>query len=241
MPFLDFLCNLWGLILENEGKYEMALDRFAQAIELKDDFTIAYDNSGRVLTLLGRYSEAETQFEAATRIAPDDARLYASWGESLSMEGRPREAIEKFEIAVSKDPDNIYAYNKWGRALHRQDNSKGAIEKFEKVVQIEPNSEVTNNNLGDAYRMAGRYDEASFYLKRAIELNGAYGPAYYNLALLFEKQNKINKALSCYDKALSMKLSVEDRTIVRNAREELAIGIEDEMPSQPGCCLCKEE
>lgn len=234
--------NLWGLILENEGKYERALERFRQAIELKDDFTLAYDNSGRVLTQLGRYSEAEAQFETATRIAPDDARLLASWGESLSLEGRFNEAIEKFELAVSKDPDNKYAYNKWGRALHRQGNSKSALEKFEKVVQLAPNNEAANNNLGDAYRMDERYDEALFYLERAIELNGAYGFAYYNLALLFEEQLKNDKALSCYDKALTTNLSVEYRKIVRKARENLALGnVPDNDPLQPGCCLCKDE
>ena len=230
--------NLWGLILTDEGEYERALRRYAQAIEVDDDFFRAISNSGVALSHLKRFLEAAEKHEAAMRLEPDDAYVFNKWGRSLALEGRHKEAVEKYEKALSIDPKSAVAINEWGRALNNMDDFQGAVEKFEIVVRLRPDSHVANSNLGNELRRVKRYVEAEHYLTRAIELDSEYGPAYYNLGLLHEEQRHQARALACYNKALATNLSVEQKELVGQDRDTLLDGYWPENEALPeGYCI----
>ncbi len=214
--------NLWGLILKGEGQYDRALEYFAKAIKVQNDFVLAYSNSGIALAHLKRFSEAAAKHEAAMRIAPNDPHVYTSWGRSLTLEKHGKQAIEKFKTAVSLDPKNAHAYNEWGRALSEKGDMQGAMEKFEVVVRLLPDNKVANNNYGNELRRIQRYEEAVQYFKRAIALERDYGAAYYNLGLLYEEQRHHGRARLCYDKALATEgLTGEEKKIVKQDRKKL--------------------
>lgn len=206
--------NLWGQILRDQGHYQMALEKYDQAIELQSDFVLAYSNGALALTRLERYDEAEARHQKAARIDPDDPHVYSSWGESLKLQDKPDQAIEKFKIAIRKKPDNAYAYNEWGRLLKDQGDTPGAVAQFRQVARLLPDNKVAHNNLGNELRLIGRLEESEMHLKKALQLDDRYGFAYYNLGLLYEKLDRPRNALACYQAALQTELKAEwKRTI----------------------------
>ena len=60
-------------------------------------------------------------------------------------------------------------------------------------------------NLGFAYRVAGRYDEALVPLKKVLSLNPDDGPAHVNLAACYVELGRMQEA-----QAEAAKASVED-------------------------------
>ena len=72
-----------------------------------------------------------------------------------------------------------------GLALLAAGQNDTAIEAFKHYLELEPDNPWAYNNIGDAYRTIGLYDQAENYLKLAIHKDHRFGPAHYNLAMLY--------------------------------------------------------
>lgn len=104
-----------------------------------------------------------------------------------------------------------------GMQLYRQQRFTESVPQFEKVVRLSeqlygkdsPKVSVDLNNLGEAYRRAGRLPEAARTLERAIRLDREIGgetPALAtslnNLALVYRGQGRFDDAMPLHERAL---------------------------------------
>jgi Flp pilus assembly protein TadD len=55
---------------------------------------------------------------------------------------------------------------------------------LERAVALAPDSATAHSDLGGALAEAGRFEEATGHLRRALELRPDYGPARENLSRL---------------------------------------------------------
>ena len=63
---------------------------------------------------------------------------------------------------------------------------------------------VTENNLGNALKTDGRFQEAGLHYRRAIEIRPDYAPAYINLGTLLVAQGKPEEAIAAYKRASAL-------------------------------------
>jgi Tetratricopeptide repeat len=82
-----------------EGNYELAVQRFGQALAHDGRSLDALNGLGVAYTRLGRFDSAETQFERALQIEPTNAATMNNYGWSLIEQGRLREARAFLELA----------------------------------------------------------------------------------------------------------------------------------------------
>jgi tetratricopeptide (TPR) repeat protein len=82
-----------------EGNYELAAQRFGQALTHDGRSLDALNGLGVAYTRLGRFDSAGTQFERALQIEPTDAATLNNYGWSLIEQGRLREARAFLELA----------------------------------------------------------------------------------------------------------------------------------------------
>jgi tetratricopeptide (TPR) repeat protein len=82
-----------------EGNYELAAQRFGQALAHDGRSLDALNGLGVAYTRLRRFDSAETQFERALQIEPTDAATLNNYGWSLIERGRLREARAFLELA----------------------------------------------------------------------------------------------------------------------------------------------
>jgi tetratricopeptide (TPR) repeat protein len=130
--------------------------------------------------------------------AKENANIYYVYGLVYDHTNRPDQAVLAYQKAVQLDPSFTSAWIDLG--VHQLDNKQyaEAQQTFEKVTrQLGKNDAVTMTNLASAYRgRSGDYPPGSgernnFILqaeatyKKALAANPNYGPAYYNLALLY--------------------------------------------------------
>ena len=124
----------------------------------------------------------------------------ATW----SQAGIYKDEVTFFRHIVSLNPQARNAQMNLANALFR---SEGASEEAlavarEAVRQQRPLYYRSHNNLGMMLVYMGRYEEAEKHLRKAIELNPGYAPAFLNLGESFRNRKRYEEALEAYSSAL---------------------------------------
>lgn len=148
----------------------------------------------------GYYDKAEAILDIALARpdGPRDPQLQFLRGLVYEKTDREDEAMEAYEKSVAANPDYKPGLINLGAMYLRNKRYRDAIEVYEKLTgSLGAASAVTYNNLGSAYRgysvvvkddKAQRNDylkRAETAYKRAISADTKYGPAYYNMGLLY--------------------------------------------------------
>jgi tetratricopeptide (TPR) repeat protein len=130
--------------------------------------------------------------------AKQNPNVYYVYGLIYDHTNRPDQAVLSFKKAVELNPNHASALVNLG--VHQLQNSQyaEALSSFERLVnQFGRSDAITLTSLGSAYRghaadyPAGSPDrgdnvrKAEAAYKRALQANTSYGPAYYNLGLLY--------------------------------------------------------
>lgn len=130
--------------------------------------------------------------------AKQNPNVFYVYGLVYDHTNRPEQAVLSFKRAVELNPNHASALVNLG--VHQLQNSQyaEALASFERLVnQFGRGDAVTLTSLGSSYRghaadyPAGTPDHddnvrrAEAAYKRALQANPSYGPAYYNLGLLY--------------------------------------------------------
>ncbi len=120
----------------------------------------------------GQWTKAEADFEYALQLAPDQPNvlnyLGYAWVERGHEVDRARRMIER---AVEQRPNDGAFVDSLGWVQLRQGDMEGALRNLERAVELQPEDPVINAHLGDALDAVGRYREAEFQWRRALNLN----------------------------------------------------------------------
>ncbi|CAN5917405.1 hypothetical protein BH11MYX2_BH11MYX2_17630 [soil metagenome] len=130
--------------------------------------------------------------------AKNNANVNYVYGLVYDVTNRPERATLAYQKAVQIDPNHTSALTNLG--VHQLQNAQysEAQQTFERLTnEFKKNDAVTLTSLGSAYRgrsadyAAGSNDRTSLVqnaeqqYKRALQGDNGYGPAYYNLGLLY--------------------------------------------------------
>ena len=129
--------------------------------------------------------------------AKQDATVFYVYGLVYDATSRPERAVLAYQQATKLDPNMASAWVDLG--VHQIDNKQyaDAQTSLERAQQLGRTDAVTMTALGSAYRgrsadyPAGAPERAQFIqqaeasYKRALASNPSYGPAYYDLGLLY--------------------------------------------------------
>jgi tetratricopeptide (TPR) repeat protein len=151
---------------------------------------------------------------------PNPAVLAYNEGAALANDGKLPEAIAKMEEAVTAKPDLTAGYEALAKLYIRTKNYDKAIERANKALEVDTDNQDMFNVLNQAYTAkgdktkaaeyrkklpadavamfndaarlinAGKDGEAEPLLKGAIAANDKFGPAYYELGMLYVRTQK---------------------------------------------------
>ncbi len=104
-----------GVSLKQVKKYKEAAAHLEKAVQLKPDFSNAYQELAGCYNELGRYGDAIDMAKKGLASADKKAGLYVQWGESLEKIGSYDEAAAMFSKAVGDPQWGAYAKAKVAR------------------------------------------------------------------------------------------------------------------------------
>lgn len=135
----------------------------------------------------------------AAQRAFDDARR-------LMRAGRTDEAERAFVALTRSDPDLGGPHANLG-VIYRDHGNRldAAIAELERAVALSPRQAAFHNELGVAYRQAGRFDQARQAYEQALALDPGHAAAVLNLGILNDLYlGDGARALALYERYLAL-------------------------------------
>ncbi|MGD0390960.1 MAG: tetratricopeptide repeat protein, partial [Tepidisphaeraceae bacterium] len=196
--------HLLGVVANQTGRHDEAIDLIGRAIALDPDYAEAHFNLGHALSDRGRSDEAVASYEKAIQLTPDYVEAHFNIGDVRLKTGRFDEAIASFQRAVQLKPDYAKAYNNLGSALAGKGRHDEAIAAYRRAVQFKPDFAEAHYNLGIALQTSGQLDEAVASHLQAIRLKPDFAEAHYNLGNALQSNGQFDEAVTSFRQAIRL-------------------------------------
>lgn len=128
----------------------------------------------------------------------------------LHISGNIKDAIEAYKKSIDYYPTpKAHTFLGWAFSLHG--NYDQAIEECKIAIDLDPDYGNPYNDIGSYLINLGKYDEAIYWLQKAIDASD-YEPRHYpffNLGRVYEKKGDWFTARQYYSEALNLKPDYE--------------------------------
>lgn len=224
---------------------QKALDA-AQATEYINGEFRALKTLGLAHLNLNKYDAALSNFLAAKKIGEDQDSLrynaYATYyiGNVYNyLSDRPA-AIKNFEASLKmyqELEDPVWQgvnLNGIGTAYYEMGKKELALESFKECFRIFEENELENmmsiplGNIGEHYFKQKKYEISEKYFLKSVDLAKKFkdpkeiSSSLLNLAIIYDKTNKDNKALNLFEEALSISEEHQYNSLTVLAKKDLA-------------------
>ncbi|MCP4652272.1 MAG: tetratricopeptide repeat protein [Candidatus Omnitrophica bacterium] len=129
---------LLGNTYNYSGEYDKAIAEFKQAIALRENYTMAYNNLGIAYAKKKDYLKARQQFDTIIKSGRGNYHSYSNLGFIDSKQGRLNEAIDNYKKAIKINPNLPDAYSNLGAAYFDQGLKEDARRQWQKALEIDP-------------------------------------------------------------------------------------------------------
>src|ERR1700686_719465 len=199
---LGYALDLYG------WDWDGAETEYKQAIQLNPGYATAHQWYSWHLFMVGRNDDALIELRRAESLDPLSLIINADIADALCVAHRYDEAVEQSEKTLKMDANFAVGHYELGQALVQKHMYDRAIVEFQRAIELSGHSGAFDSNLGYAYAVSGRKEEA---LKIVDELESRHPTNYSvqaDIALIYvglddrdEAINRLNKAFDARFKA----------------------------------------
>jgi len=181
-PRLSLAHNNLGLTLVALGLRAEAVASFREALRLEPRSVEALNNLGNALRELGAHREAAALHRTAVELDPQRADSHWSLGNALCGLGLAAQSETSLRRALELRPRYPVAQLALATALRAQGRAAEARAGCRAVLAAEPDHVAALSLLADLHADCGEFDEAHELLRRALELDADFAPAFCSIA-----------------------------------------------------------
>ena len=197
--------NLYSLY-KYRGVYNSTLYKDFFTPDIISRYALGHNDIALFYFNKGLYKDAEKEYLESIRLAPDYAPAYYNLGTNYYSQGLLDKSINSYNTSI-----------KYYRELSRDKLlAKFIMHEIARVY----------NNLGASYERKNDFDNAIKAYYNAINNDAAFEEPYYNMGVIYWKQNKWAEVVSSFKKALTINPNHQ------NARAYLPIAIEKQKNSR---------
>jgi eukaryotic-like serine/threonine-protein kinase len=171
-----------------------------RAIELNPNSGNAYDYYGLLLAALERYDEALVMQQRAHELDPLVHRGI-DITTTLLRAGRYDEALRTVNRVLDVDPHFALAHATLGWIYVLKGMPDPGIAELQKAVSLSPDSTLYLGQLGEAFGMVGRREEAREVLRRLEELSKQRYVSPYHMAYTYTGLGEHERAMDFLERA----------------------------------------
>ena len=212
--------HLLGVIANQRGQNEIAVDLIEKAIKVDQAVPFYHYNAGNAYSALNKFEEAVACYQRALSLNPDYYEALNNLGNALKAQGKLEEAMACHQRAISLKPDFYKAHTNLGVVLHDQGKMEEAIACYQHALTLNPDYYEALINLGNALREQGKFKEAVASYRKAISVNENYTEAY----LYLTECRKFTEADSEFIETLRKMVEREDTKDEDAANLRFALG-----------------
>lgn len=208
----EFAVNLiLGLSLAQQNKTDESLDYLKKAVELNPSDINALSAYGFALGQMNNNDEAAKYLKQALVIDPENVNLLGQLGLIYNNLNQMEESDSLYEAALQIDPQNALINNNYAYSLSERDLQ---FDRAYEMIKIAIEADSSNSSYLDTYGWIffklGKYDEAYFYIKKAIDIDGEDNAVLLeHLGDVLYMQGKKDEAVQVWKRALELDSSNE--------------------------------
>lgn len=140
--------------LQNQGKLELAEQKYNQVLKIQPDFVevknnlaIIYKNYANKSYDKNEYSKALVYSKKALSFNPDKTEVYQTMGASYLSLNDYENAIKYYSKSAQTNPNDIETLHSLAQAYIKSNKLDKANKIYQKILAISPNDKVAQNNL----------------------------------------------------------------------------------------------
>ena len=182
-----------GKLHSSQGKDDLALQEFQQALALNRRDSNALAGIALAYERMGRLAEAEKTYQTSANMRPDYWDGYNSLGIFYLRQRRFPEAVAQFDRVIELTPDNAAGYSNRGAAYSNMREIGKAERDLKRSIEIAP-SYGAYVNLGGLYAGQKDYERYAAMTEKALQLNDKDFRVWANLAAAYRLSGDLDKA-----------------------------------------------
>jgi len=211
------LFNL-AVVLENQGRYEDAMERYRRCLELNRGYYVARANLARLLHLTGNSQEAAREYALVQQVAPDHLNSAIGLGESFRALGMLDQAEAAYRRATDIDARAAGAWNGLGSVYLLRGDHREAERAFRRTAEIDPDNLPVQANLGMAIFFQGRLDDARAVFEASLAVRPDEPGAMNGMGAIAVERDDLDAAESWFSRVLAQD---PDNAAARNGLAEV--------------------
>ena len=204
----DLAARAWlsvGYLFSLQEKHEDAIAAYDEAVRLKPNDALAYNNRGVAKNSLGRHEAAIADYNQAIQLKPDYALAYINRGVAKNALGHREAAIADYDEAIRLKSDDALAYFNRGNAKNALGHHEAAIADYNQAIQLKPDYAKAYFNRGAAKDGLGHHEAAIADYNQVIQLKPDYAKAYFNRGAAKDGLGHHEAAIADYNQAIQLK------------------------------------
>lgn len=192
--------------------FKSAIGYFQKAIEIDNDYAVAYSGLADYYSVLGFYEALPPQIagekakafaKKAVELDNTIAETHSSYGATLGgFDWNWALAREQYEKALKINPNYLAAYQYYAINLAIQGDFKGVFEKANRSLEIDPLLPVINANLAWFYYLSKQYEKAEEQARTTIKIEPNHFLAHWVLGITFGQQKRFDEAFAAFENAI---------------------------------------
>ncbi|HEU4869243.1 MAG TPA: tetratricopeptide repeat protein [Pyrinomonadaceae bacterium] len=191
-----------GAALFEAGLLKEAEAELTAAVYLNSADTDSVVRLARVYLARKDIPAAGRTLEASVARGNDPATVYALLADVYEQSGHVENAIPAMRLAIQRDPQSEKYRFAYAVLLTNSNAPGAAVIRLEESLQTFPSSSRLWFALGFANFKLDKNEEAERALRKAIELDPKFAPAFAYLGLIRAKTGAYGEAISLYENAL---------------------------------------
>jgi protein O-GlcNAc transferase len=203
--------SLLGGIALQQGRTELAIDSFSQAINIDSQQSRFHQGLGIAYCNHRQFTEAVRCFNKAIALDPRDSAAHSNLGNVYQQAGNFTKASGCYKKALSANPAHLPAYINLADALGKQLKHKAAVKIYRKGLRIaadnpenQTNLVLLHHRLGLTLRKLDKTDEAIACYQKAIAMQPEFALAHNSLGSALLARNELDAAMASFHKALKI-------------------------------------
>src|SRR6202035_1558076 len=176
----------WGAA---EAEYKLA-------IKLNPGYATAHLWYAWHLILMGRNSEGLFELRKAESLDPLSLIINADMADALCIAHLFDEAVQQSKKTLRMDPNFAIGHYELGQAFEQKHMYDEAIAEFQRAIELSGHSGAFDSNLGYAYAVSGRREEAEEIVKSLEARHDRNPSAGADIALIYVGLGDQDQAMS---------------------------------------------
>lgn len=196
--------HLRGMIAQQTGHSEAAIDLIAQAIRHHPARAAFYNTLGNAHAAAGRLEEAAENYRRAVALDPESPAARSNLGNALKGLGRLMEAVASYHAALKLAPRAAEIHCNLGTVLAALERVAEAAAHFERALALDPGLAPAHHNLGLARMFESRFEEAEACFVEARHRSPADAAVHRHLADALSALGRHRDAADSYRETLRL-------------------------------------